>query len=642
MLPSTPCADGTLALPGDVTCQPIMDCGSAPWGDIPVGPDTVYVDAAYVGGSSDGSASMPFTSIQAGVDAAPSGAVVAVAAGTYAESVLISGTPVRLWGRCPQLVTVQTPSVATYGVGVAADGTELVGLAITGPARGVSVVDATAVVLENLWTHDTVDFGIGFFDESSGSVRNAVVERSESTGIYVSAATVVIEDSVVRDISDDDGDGPGVVARLASASGIASDLTFRRSVVERTVGAGVTLLSSKALVEGVVIREVTAEAANGGHGLVARTASASPDVEPDSVVRSSWIGSCDDAALYHLGGTLTVEDSVLAESSGSRGFGLTAIESGPGQALPQVSVARTTVYGQAGGVGLEANAVGEGLLVRDCGGGTDGFGLQLSESHYQPLSSTLQLSHSDFRDNARAGIKVFGSELVARGVRIADMLADPDGEFGRCVQVRPGVGMGMPATADLEAVVLDSCRDVALVSASATTVLRASEIRNVIASPAAPGRGVVIQPDLEVAGHGGSAEIESVAIDGVQGIGLALFASSATVRDAAVRNTRGTTSGLYGDGIALTSYGGVLSTLSVSHTLIEQSDRAALSCFGGRLELSGSAMVCQAFDIDAEPYEGLQAELVDGGDNRCGCPAADGACQSVTANLLPPEPPDSL
>ncbi|HZO13070.1 MAG TPA: hypothetical protein VFB62_07420, partial [Polyangiaceae bacterium] len=114
ILPDAPCGAGSMAVPGETTCHEVVSCGTGTWGDIPVEPDTEYVDASYAGMDSDGSALKPWTSVQAAVDAAAPGAIVAIAEGSYSD-VRISDAPVRLFGVCPGLVEI----VGT-GAGIAA------------------------------------------------------------------------------------------------------------------------------------------------------------------------------------------------------------------------------------------------------------------------------------------------------------------------------------------------------------------------------------------------------------------------------------------------------------------------------------------------------------------------------------------
>src|SRR5262245_45900115 len=95
VLPASTCSDGQLAVPGDTECRELVSCGAAPWGDIPIDANTEYVDASYAGTDSDGSANKPWTTISDAVAAASSGAIVAIAAGSYVEDVQLIGKPVR-------------------------------------------------------------------------------------------------------------------------------------------------------------------------------------------------------------------------------------------------------------------------------------------------------------------------------------------------------------------------------------------------------------------------------------------------------------------------------------------------------------------------------------------------------------------
>src|SRR5262249_50701377 len=106
VLPPAPCAAGMMALAGETACRPVATCAGGTWGDIPVGADTQYVDGSYAGGDSDGSAPKPWTTIAEGLIAASDGAIIAVAAGTYPEDLTIEH-PVRVWGRCPSMVSVE-------------------------------------------------------------------------------------------------------------------------------------------------------------------------------------------------------------------------------------------------------------------------------------------------------------------------------------------------------------------------------------------------------------------------------------------------------------------------------------------------------------------------------------------------------
>src|SRR5262249_31135691 len=155
---------GTMAVPGEVECHDVAPCGEGRWGAIPVDATTQYVDAAYQGGASDGSESKPWTTIQAAVDAAAPGAIVAIAAGSYAERVLVEGSPVRVWGKCPSMVEIAGPYPGTVDVRVGASATEVHALAVSGETYGILVSGATDVVVDSVWIHDTPQRGVNVQD----------------------------------------------------------------------------------------------------------------------------------------------------------------------------------------------------------------------------------------------------------------------------------------------------------------------------------------------------------------------------------------------------------------------------------------------------------------------------------------------
>ena len=158
VLPEGPCPAGLLAVPGESSCREIMACGAGKWGDIPLEPGAQYVDGSYAGGDSDGSEAKPWTSIQAAVDAAADGALVAVAEGTYAEPVLIQQRIVRLWGVCPSKVELNAPGeVNGVSITSGADGSEIHGIAVTGADVGFGVLGSTDILLDRVWVHDTAE-----------------------------------------------------------------------------------------------------------------------------------------------------------------------------------------------------------------------------------------------------------------------------------------------------------------------------------------------------------------------------------------------------------------------------------------------------------------------------------------------------
>ena len=107
-------------------CVP-QECGLGRWGNLEVDGNTVFVDVQAEEGG-DGSEQAPFTSIQDGLDAVgkAGGGMVAVAAGTYVENLLLSQdhNGVHLAGRCRELVVTDGSGGEVDEHGIRGEGPE--------------------------------------------------------------------------------------------------------------------------------------------------------------------------------------------------------------------------------------------------------------------------------------------------------------------------------------------------------------------------------------------------------------------------------------------------------------------------------------------------------------------------------------
>jgi hypothetical protein len=265
-----------MAVPGETECQPVMACGEGLWGNIIVDATTIYVDAAYAGGANDGSSSQPFTTIADAVDAASPGALIAVAAGTYAEDVAIQ-KPVRLWGVCPDqaILTGGGGEVGAITLGPGATGAEVHGFSVAADnPTAVFVSGAEDVTLAHLWLHDGT--GRGLTIESSlgaTSVRaeRVLVERAHVVGVGVVGADASFHEVVLRDIlprQSDQTNGIGMSIEIHPDT-TAAEVAITTSVVERSHDAGILVFGSKASIEQTVVRDISPQPSDlqGGQGI---------------------------------------------------------------------------------------------------------------------------------------------------------------------------------------------------------------------------------------------------------------------------------------------------------------------------------------------------------------------------------------
>jgi hypothetical protein len=92
--------------------------------------------------------------------------------------------------------------------------------------------------------------------------------------------------------------------------------------------------------------------------------------------------------------------------------------------------------------------------------------------------------------------------------------------------------------------------------------------------------------------------------------------------------------GLAGDAIALF----LSPDVTVENNLTFQSARAGLAAYGSGVTIGDNTLICSAFDIDNEIYEGVTTTFDDEGGNQCGCGGPLGDCEAVSSQILPPPP----
>jgi hypothetical protein len=120
--------------------------------------------------------------------------------------------------------------------------------------------------------------------------------------------------------------------------------------------------------------------------------------------------------------------------------------------------------------------------------------------------------------------------------------------------------------------------------------------------------------------------------------GLIVYGADAIIEDVVVRRTEPQPSSLYGDGFGVANFDDRPTTASMTRSRIESSARAGVSSFGSHVELSSTHVDCAAFSLDAEPVDGVNGVIVDGGYNQCGCAGGIVLCAVESAKLQPPTP----
>ncbi len=182
ILPAAACTGATYESLGSSTCQPIGDCAAA----FPPPNATLFVDASFTAAQLDAT---HFATISAAMAAAPAGAVVAVDAGTYTESVNVRSA-VSIVGRCAEKVILASPGGAVAGVqALYVSGTVAIQGLTIGGFRGGVVEQQTTMTVESCLFTQNLDSGVvadgGTLKMSHSRIADTVQVGDQGFGVLV-------------------------------------------------------------------------------------------------------------------------------------------------------------------------------------------------------------------------------------------------------------------------------------------------------------------------------------------------------------------------------------------------------------------------------------------------------------------------
>ncbi|MBW2455515.1 MAG: DUF1565 domain-containing protein, partial [Deltaproteobacteria bacterium] len=259
ILPTLPCPLGTMAVPGEDSCQPIADCGTGTWGAIETESNTQHVDDSYTLGDSDGTAAKPWPTITAAMAAAAPGATVAIAQGDY-PAALVLDKPITLWGRCPDLVNLGANSNVAVTLGPTASGATLRGVTLGPAGTGVFSDGATAITLRELRVRQPATVGIALSDGSgpaTATVQRVAIEEVSGIALRLIGQSEVTAEELytVSEPTVDDSSGIRVFATPTDRA----NLVLRRATLIGHRYVGVHVAGADADLESVAILPGAAE-----------------------------------------------------------------------------------------------------------------------------------------------------------------------------------------------------------------------------------------------------------------------------------------------------------------------------------------------------------------------------------------------
>jgi hypothetical protein len=437
-----PCGEG-LVQDTDGGCVPEA-CGVGTWGDLPIDGAAIFVDIDAEGGG-DGSMEAPFTSIQAGLDAAGAagGGTVAVAAGSYAETLVITWdhADVHLAGRCEDMVTIDA-SVAgedtvAIDIEMGLETSELSGFTLTNaPYFGVMIGSGT-VTLRSCRVVDGDWIGIGVH-QSGVNPTAVLMEDCEIRGnlgtgtlFHDEGATVTVRDTLIAETNPtgDETAGYGSLIRLGASA------RFERCELRDNSEVGLFLLEgSAAQLEGCIVRDtVPLSDGSGGQGVV--------------VMGGSEFAAEDCELAGNSGGGLLVQDdgtSVRLDSSVVRGNRATALGTN-GVGIEVVAGAQLTATActitDNDNCGVFVTEEGSMQLIdstvsdnRSNDAGENGVGVLVMDG------GVLSIDGGELSSNRGAGAYAWGpgSSLIVEGAVIRDTWALGDAVGGMALQAQEG------------------------------------------------------------------------------------------------------------------------------------------------------------------------------------------------------------
>lgn len=541
VLPGTACPPGQMAVPGEPDCHDVAPCAAGTWGGIPIEPGTQFVDKSYPGNDSDGSEAHPWTTVSQAIAAAAPGAIVAVAAGTYPEDVLVQGKPVRLWGRCPALVEIggtgaQPASLQILDPG--SSGATVRGLSITGAKAGLFVRNAAQLTLEEVRIHDTEGIGVDIGSTSAATsvdLRGTLIESARMAGALIGGAEVTLDGVVLRSTRIDDSLGVGRGAHV----GKMANVTIRGSVVEQNHESGLLVAAATLAVEASVIRDTqTMESGIGGLGIIAQKGA-------DLTVRSSLVERSHEVGALILGATATLESTVFRAtktapaSQQDSGMGLVVQNAGSKRGVAEIRSCLLDANEDSALIAIGSDVTLVSTLVRGstAPGAPSGKGLLLQDSDGGQRSNAI-IQGCAVENAHDKGILVLDSDADIEATAVRSTQAVTPSQVGYGIYAGGFPELGMRSDVTIRDSQVEDNRTAGVVAFSSDLRVETSVIRGTATNQVGDnGYGIYFEDD-ETAPEGPRLHVRGCLVEENHKVGVWVYGAEATIESTVARLTQ--------------------------------------------------------------------------------------------------------
>ncbi len=257
------------------------------------------------------------------------------------------------------------------------------------------------------------------------ALRRSLVEGNRDYGVIIYGTEALIEDSVLRGTKAIAGGGNGFnLMCVAHKLAPHPKCTVRRTISEQAAGAGVDIRGGTATLEGLLVRDNRGRGISIGYDSLSTKLGSVAAISDCIVTGNSGSGLIVAGARAAVVGCTIRDTLVGGAESGFGGYGIGVIGYRSADGIDSELVAERTLVERSVKAGVlvhDAKASFAQCVVRATS--TDAAGRYGDGVHDWSKGAVspplLEIRSSILRDNARAGVSLFGAPATLRVVRLA-------------------------------------------------------------------------------------------------------------------------------------------------------------------------------------------------------------------------------